>query len=260
VLVLNDPPIGAVNLDGGLSNIVVADIPGLIEGAHDNRGRGVLESKHSTRIEPPPPPPPPYVPRVCMSIHPVGKSCSDLGRVFVLNDFPARTRSQLSAAHRAVLCFPVCRGPQRGTGGHARRPALGGSRYPEAGGGLRTRTRLTLNRRTQSTRMYPILVECMFSMTTCGLCVISKVYQGDQLSTKSPLIHDPHERAELEAYLPRLSKRPALVVGTKSDISGSKRSADYLRRKTDLPVVTVCGIFGGVQGGALQVDPGLTAG
>jgi GTPase involved in cell partitioning and DNA repair len=55
-------------------------------------------------------------------------------------------------------------------------------------------------------------------------------------------------RTELEAYLPGLSKRPALVVGTKTDMSGSSRAADALRRTTDLPVVTVSAIPGGVQG------------
>jgi len=46
----------------------------LIEWVHgDWPGRGVIENKHSTDVESPPPPP-----RVCMSIHPEGKSCSDL--------------------------------------------------------------------------------------------------------------------------------------------------------------------------------------
>jgi hypothetical protein len=46
-------------------------------------------NKHSTDVEFPPPPPPP--PRVCMSIHPESKSCSDLSRVLVRND-PAAWR------------------------------------------------------------------------------------------------------------------------------------------------------------------------
>ena len=46
---------------------------------------GLLRTKHSTDVESPPPPP-----RVCMSIHPEGKSCSDLRGVLVLNDPPAR--------------------------------------------------------------------------------------------------------------------------------------------------------------------------
>jgi len=61
------------------------------------RGRGVIENKRSTDVEsPPPPPPPPRLHlianklstdvespppslRVCMSVHPIGKSCSDTG-------------------------------------------------------------------------------------------------------------------------------------------------------------------------------------
>lgn len=46
-------------------------------------------------------------------------------------------------------------------------------------------------------------------------------------------------RAELEAYLPGLSDRPAVVVGTKTDIEHTSTIADELRQKTDLPVVTV---------------------
>ena len=43
--------------------------------------RMVSENKHPTGVESHPPPS-----HVCMSIHPEGKSCSDLGRVLVLND------------------------------------------------------------------------------------------------------------------------------------------------------------------------------
>jgi len=53
-------------------------------------GRGVIENKHltsscccsasSSSLSPPPPPPQ----RVCMSINPEGKKCSDLGRTLVL--------------------------------------------------------------------------------------------------------------------------------------------------------------------------------
>lgn len=46
-------------------------------------------------------------------------------------------------------------------------------------------------------------------------------------------------RAELEAYLPGLSERPSLVVGTKTDIEHTSEVADVLRRKTHLPVITV---------------------
>jgi GTP-binding protein len=46
-------------------------------------------------------------------------------------------------------------------------------------------------------------------------------------------------RAELEAYLPGLSDRPALVVATKTDIEHTSEVADELRRRTDLPVITV---------------------
>jgi len=45
-------------------------------------GRGVHDNDHSTDVESPPPPPP----RVCMSVYPEIKACSDLGRVLVLND------------------------------------------------------------------------------------------------------------------------------------------------------------------------------
>ena len=37
-------------------------------------GKGVVENKHSTDVESPPRPP-----RVCVSIQPEGKSCSNLG-------------------------------------------------------------------------------------------------------------------------------------------------------------------------------------
>jgi len=46
-------------------------------------------------------------------------------------------------------------------------------------------------------------------------------------------------RAELDAYLPGLSNRPAIVVGTKTDVPHTSRAADALRRRTDLPVITV---------------------
>jgi len=48
-------------------------------------GREVIQNKHSTDVESLPPPP-----RVCMSTHADGKSCSNLGRLLVLNDPPAR--------------------------------------------------------------------------------------------------------------------------------------------------------------------------
>jgi len=51
-------------------------------------GRGGVENNHFTDFEYPPPPP-----RVCMSIQPEGKSCTDLGRVFVLND-PAASQTR----------------------------------------------------------------------------------------------------------------------------------------------------------------------
>jgi len=63
-------------------------------------GRGVIENKHSTDVESPSPPPP----CVCMSIHPEGESCSDLGWVHVLSD-PAvwwRTRRTCGPAVTAV--------------------------------------------------------------------------------------------------------------------------------------------------------------
>jgi len=42
----------------------------------DSLGRAVIENKHSPDVESPPPPPPP---RWCISNHPEGKLCSDLG-------------------------------------------------------------------------------------------------------------------------------------------------------------------------------------
>ena len=46
-------------------------------------------------------------------------------------------------------------------------------------------------------------------------------------------------KAELDAYLPGLSDRPAIVVGTKTALPNTSRAAAALRRKTDLPVVTL---------------------
>jgi hypothetical protein len=54
-----------------------------------------MEDKHSTDFEPPAPP---YSLWVCMSIHPEGESCSDLGRVLVLNDPPVLTVGLLRAS------------------------------------------------------------------------------------------------------------------------------------------------------------------
>ena len=58
---------------------------GLDAWVYSNPGRGGVENKHSSDDGSPPPPP-----HVCMSIHTEGKSCSDLGRVLVLNDPTAR--------------------------------------------------------------------------------------------------------------------------------------------------------------------------
>jgi len=44
-------------------------------------GMGGIESMHPTDVESPSPPP-----RLCMSIHTLVQPCSDLGRVFVLDD------------------------------------------------------------------------------------------------------------------------------------------------------------------------------
>ena len=46
-------------------------------------------------------------------------------------------------------------------------------------------------------------------------------------------------RDELERYLPGLSDRPALVVGTKTDIENTEEVAEKLRKVTKLPVVLV---------------------
>ena len=46
-------------------------------------------------------------------------------------------------------------------------------------------------------------------------------------------------KAELDAYLPGLSDRPAIVVGTKTDLLNTSAAAAALLRKTDLPVVTL---------------------
>ena len=119
------PQLGAVTTDGGLSSITVADIPGLIEGAHENRGLGHNFLKHIER---------------CTAF------------IYVVD---------LSA-------------------GLGDRPGI------------------------RPWKALEVL------------------------------------KAELEAYLPGLSKRPAIVVGTKTDIEHTSRAAEALRRKTDLPVVTVC--------------------
>ena len=46
-------------------------------------------------------------------------------------------------------------------------------------------------------------------------------------------------KMELEAYLPGLSDRPAIVVGTKTDLPHAADAAAELRRRTKLPVLTV---------------------
>lgn len=119
------PQLGAVTTDGGLSSITVADIPGLIEGAHDNRGLGHNFLRHIER---------------CAAF------------IYVVD---------LSA-------------------GLGNRPGI------------------------RPWKALEVL------------------------------------KAELEAYLPGLSDRPAIVVGTKTDIEHTSRAAAALRRKTNLPVVTVC--------------------
>ena len=119
------PQLGAVTTDGGISSITVADIPGLIEGAHENRGLGHNFLRHIER---------------CAAF------------IYVVD---------LSA-------------------GLGNRPGI------------------------RPWKALEVL------------------------------------KAELEAYLPGLSDRPAIVVGTKTDVEHTSRAADALRRKTDLPVVTVC--------------------
>jgi GTP-binding protein len=119
------PQLGAVTTDGGISSITVADIPGLIEGAHKNRGLGHNFLRHIER---------------CAAF------------IYVVD---------LSA-------------------GLGNRPGI------------------------RPWKALEVL------------------------------------KAELEAYLPGLSNRPAIVVGTKTDIEHTSRAAEALRRKTHLPVVTVC--------------------
>jgi GTP-binding protein len=119
------PQLGAVTTDGGISSITVADIPGLIEGAHENRGLGHNFLRHIER---------------CAAF------------IYVVD---------LSA-------------------GLGNRPGI------------------------RPWKALEVL------------------------------------KAELEAYLPGLSNRPAIVVGTKTDIEHTSRAAEALRRKTHLPVVTVC--------------------
>lgn len=118
------PQLGAVKLDGGLSSVTVADIPGLIKGAHENRGLGHNFLRHVER---------------CAAF------------LFVVD---------LSS-------------------GMGDRPGM---------------------------RPWEAL----------------KVL-----------------RAELDAYLPGLSNRPAIVVGTKTDVARTSKAAEALRRRTDLPVVCV---------------------
>jgi GTP-binding protein len=118
------PQLGAVSTDGGISSFVVADIPGLIEGAHENRGLGHNFLRHVERC--------------------------------------------------AAFVYVVDLGA--GAGG---RPGV---------------------------RPWNALQTLM---------------------------------AELEAYLPGLSARPAIVVGTKADLPNSSRAAETLRRRTTLPVVMV---------------------
>ena len=119
------PQLGAVTTDGGISRFTVADIPGLIEGAHENRGLGHNFLRHIER-------------------------CGAL--IYVVD---------LSA-------------------GLGNRPGI------------------------RPWKALEVL------------------------------------KAELEAYLPGLSNRPAFVVGTKTDIEHTARVAEALRSKTHLPVVTVC--------------------
>ena len=59
-------------------------------------GRGFTENQHAAGVESPPP-----APRVCMSIHPEGRSCSDLGSSgSVLNDPPARLHNRAKGYSR----------------------------------------------------------------------------------------------------------------------------------------------------------------
>jgi len=76
---------------------------------HQSPGRGVIESKHSNDVESPPP-----LPRVCMSMHPDGNSCSNLSRVLILKGPPARPAGVL---HSAGAHHGAAGGVQR-VGGH----------------------------------------------------------------------------------------------------------------------------------------------
>ena len=66
-------------------------------------GRWVVEDRHSTGDASCSPPP-----RVYMSIHTQGKSCSKIGRVLALNDPPAGPRAGAAAHPRGLLAGRAC--------------------------------------------------------------------------------------------------------------------------------------------------------
>ena len=74
----------AMARDGGGGGCCRSAVPAAYIAPY-TRGTWVIENKHSTDVESSPRPP-----RVCMRFHNQDKLCSDMGRVLVCNDPPAR--------------------------------------------------------------------------------------------------------------------------------------------------------------------------
>jgi len=111
--------------------LVAASLTTAAGGARSGTGRGVIENKHSTRAESSHPPL-----RVCMSVNPLGKSCSDLGRVLVLND-PAAWRKHRPDCFTVLPRAPTTEGRTDGAaadGGYAVSKNSGDEAGDESGG------------------------------------------------------------------------------------------------------------------------------